>query len=230
MTAWNPTSLVPLSFVLLATSGCATIDSETTELKNPEFADRTWTKVCVAAPAGDLAARQKSEERIVTAIRDAGGEAVAWGELLFLGQDYEEEEIANRVRNAGCDAVLVFTSTDTWTEERVVPPTATTFSDPWFGYGAWGRLHPYGYPYGPYGFTSTTVQGGYSLSLPRAIYELRLVDSASEGVAWIATTRVAGTSDSDWDALRERAVDDAIDAWLRAGLQEGLRAPRGARD
>ncbi|MBK8977866.1 MAG: hypothetical protein IPM29_18315 [Planctomycetes bacterium] len=202
----------PLLAALLAMlGGCATTEVETFSVVRPDLGDRHFAAVCVTVPDGDLGARREIETRIADALTARGVRALRWTELFFPGESYPDEEIVARLEANGVEAVLSFETTHAWTEEFRVPETATMFVDGYGGGRPWRRLHGFG-------FATTTVYGGYTVALPRALYESRLVDRESGLALWIATIRAKGQNGADWDAVRRAAADEVVPRLVRDGL------------
>ncbi len=214
-----------LLLALFALTACAaTTDATTTSALNPEFRGHRFQKVLVGARYDDLAAQQDTEQRVVAELRKAGVDAAPWGDLFFPGQEHTEDQIAAKLGEQGYDAVLTFQTSKTWTQRVSVPASGTTTF-----YGTGGRF--WGPGWGAYpGWSTTTTYGGYDLDLPRAVYEMRLVDQASRETAWFATVRGEGSSRAEWDEVRRAAIDSGIAQLLADDvLVRALPVPTGSR-
>ncbi|MCC6784373.1 MAG: hypothetical protein IT457_16135 [Planctomycetes bacterium] len=201
-----------LALVLLTAASCAGIETDLAAVVSPELAGRSYRQICVSAPDGDLRMRSAVEDAMSAALADRGIATTRLGQLLFPGKEHGEDEIAAAVKQTGADGFLVLKPISSWTDEQWIPPTITTS-----GYG--GR-RPWGWGYG-----TSWVSGGYTVSRPRATIDVRLFDVAKEDVTWVASVGVAGGGDADWTALRIEAARAAIARLAQDGLLAG-NAPR----
>lgn len=197
---------VALLFVPLLAS-CTSIEADIESSVAPAFAAARFSKLCVSTPENDLRARRAVEHEVARRLEPKGVTVIQLGKLLFPGEEHTEEEVRAAVRDCGADAFLTIVPLQTWTDERYVPPSVTTSTN----YGRSG--HPYGW-----GYSTTWVSGGYTISQPRATFDIRLLDVATEDVAWVATVGVRGTSDSSWTDLRTAAAAKAVEQMLKDGI------------
>jgi hypothetical protein len=197
-----------LAFLTLALASCAGVTAEVTAVRAPEFAGRTFGPICVSAPDPDLAIRQNSEAAMASALRGVGATAIELGTVLFPGKEHSEDVIAAAVRQTGATGFLVLKPIASWTEDQWIPPTITTTS--FMGPG--GR-RPWAWGYG-----TTWVSGGYSVTRPRANIEARLFDVATEETAWLASIGVTAPAGSSWVDVWRAAGEAAVARLIADGL------------
>ncbi|MBI5851235.1 MAG: hypothetical protein HZB39_09420 [Planctomycetes bacterium] len=196
-----------LACVLLFTfAACRGIETDVAAVLSPDLAGRRYQRICVSAPDGDLRMRTVVEIAMSEALSGHGVATSRLGELLFPGKEHSEDQIAETVRKTGADGFLVLKPISSWTDEQWVPPSITTS-----GYG--GRGRPWGW-----GYSTSWVAGGYTISRPRATIDVRLFDVTKEDVTWVASVGVAGSGDVDWAALRAEAARAAIARLASDGL------------
>lgn len=198
------------ALLLPALTACQSIDTEAASSTAPEFGGRTFRKICVSTPENDLLARRAVESAVADALAAHGVEAVQMGELLFPGREYPQEEVRTAVQRTGAEGFLTIVARQTWTESHYVPPTLTTTWD----YG-W-RGHPYGW-----GSGSAWAWGGYTVSRPNATFDARLMDVASEQIAWVASVSASGSSGTAWTEMRAAAGRQAVAQLAEDGLIPG---------
>ncbi|MFO1053801.1 MAG: hypothetical protein U1F36_16415 [Planctomycetota bacterium] len=186
--------------LLLLLGACTGITTDIAAVRAPEFASNDYSKVCVSAPDADIRLATGTEAALADGLRARGVAAIRLGDLLFVGKPHEEAEIAAKVRESGADAFLVLKPVSSSTEERWIPPSITTTTD----YGR--RSRPWGW-----GYSTTWVSGGYSVSMPRATLEARLFDVASEQVVWVASVEASGNASANWLDLRTAAAAKVVE-------------------
>jgi hypothetical protein len=165
-------------------------------------------RICVTAALEDLAARKRAERGVVEALQARGMDAVPWTELFFIGEDYDDDQLRSTLGEHDVDAVLALEVKRMWTDEKVVPTTATTGG--YYGRG-WDHYHYSGWQ-------TTYVNGGYTVALPRALYEARLIRCADREVVWLASFRVEGDSSKNWLDLQRAAGERLVPALAGDGL------------
>lgn len=195
----------------VALTACASIETDVSSVRSPDFAGRRFSVLCVSAPDPDLRLRTATEDALAAALESRGVEASRLNTLLFPGKNHTEEEIAAKVRESGALGFLVLKPVSTWTEEQWIPGTITTHSH-------WGaNRRPWGWGYG-----TTWVSGGYTVTRPRATIDARLFDVASEEIAWMASIGVSGSGGSSWADLRRAAAEVAVTRLAEDGMLEEI--------
>lgn len=200
--------------VLPLLAACRSIETEVASSTAAEARGRTFARICVSTPDGDLIARRTVERAIADELGRSGADALQLGDLLFPGREHGEEEVREQVRNSGADGFLTIVPLQSWFDTHYVPPMVTSTWD----YGR--RGHPYGW-----GFSSTWVSGGYTVSRPNATFDVRLLDVRTEQVVWVASVTASASSDTSWAEIRARAGRDAVRQLAEDGLLPG---PAGA--
>jgi hypothetical protein len=206
-----------LLFAVSMLAACQSIETEVASSTAPEFRGRRFARICVSTPEDDLLARRAVENAVADELSRAGVEVLLLSELLFPGRDHSEDEVRARVQESGADAFLTVVPLQSWIDTRYVPPTVSSTWD----YGR--RGHPYGW-----GYSTTWVAGGYTISRPNATFDVRLLDVASEEIAWVASVSTSGSSGTSWTEMRARAGRAAARQLVRDGLLAvpGAEAPR----
>lgn len=193
--------------LLLLLAACQSIETDVASSVAPEYRGHTYSRLCVSSPEGDLRVRRAAEEALAEELTKLGVECMQLGEILFAGKEYGEEEVRSAVEESGAEGYLTIVSLQTWVDEYYVPPSVSTSGT----YGWHG--HPYGW-----GYSTTWVSGGYTISRPRATYDVRLVDVATEDVAWVASVGVRGTTETSWADMRSAAAKRAVSQLVEDGV------------
>lgn len=174
-------------FMLVA---CGPSQKITSSWKNPQISSTSkYTKLFITAMVPNPNYRSIIE-------RDLEAAAVAHGLKTVSGMDIfpttftkenapSKEEILQKVRAAGADAILTISLVDKTSETRYVPGT-TTYT-PHMGYGGFGGY--YGYAYG-----SMYSTPGYYTEDKTYFMEARVFDVATENMLWSAQSEAYNPS------------------------------------
>lgn len=205
-------------------TGCATVETKMQGVVDPDFRDRTYSRVLIAPMFEDLAIRAATETSFAEALQATQTEGVASLDILLPTREWTQEQIIERAAAEKCDGVLVIEQTDAFQERQYVPETTTVDrSYYWSGYptrryGRWG-----------YGRVNSTAvvrrSGGYFVDLPRVRHELRLYDVASKRVAWLATSLTSGDSSMTDEKLLSSLAGEAVNCLIVDGVTQAKPKP-----
>lgn len=201
----NRSTLPIAAALLLLVAGCATTTPPITAYTDPDFAGRSYGRFVVAAELDDLEMRHRIETVLVEELRERGIEAEASARIFTPTRTWSAEQRTAELLRRGIDGRLAITLVSLWTRENHVPQTTTTTVTR----ESKEKSEKKGKEKEETGkekeTVTSTTQGGYTYSTEWGRYEIRLVDMASDRVAWIG---VAALETSDASARRFR--DDVV--------------------
>jgi hypothetical protein len=171
--------------------GCGSSSRITGSWKSPDAGTGPYRKILVAALTGDAVARQTVENDLVGQLQRKGIQATrsidVFPPTFTSGKLPPREEVIERIRQTGHDAVLTASLLDSDTDTRYVPGT--------IGYAP-VRVHAY-YTnfYGYYShFYPQVYTPGYYVSTETYFLETNLYDVASEKLRWSAQSQTVDPS------------------------------------
>jgi len=193
-----------LATLALGLASCVSTDvaSQTA----PEFAGRQFVRTLVVGDVGMLHERTLAEDLIVDALRHRRIDAVRSLDVVFAADTLPAEAFLDHAAKAGADAVLILQRIEQGSEERYVPPSAST-SFTAVDHGGFVT-----------GYASTTTFGGRTVSQPWASFRATLIETATGKVAWFADAETRGSSESSSRDLVDdvageicaRLIDDGV--------------------
>lgn len=172
---------------------CGPSQKVTSSWKNPQVTTTPeYKKVFITALVSNPSYRSIIERDLAAAASARGLQTVS-GMDIFPATFTKEsaptkDEILQKIRSVGADAILTVSLVDKTSETRYVPGT-TTYT-PHLGYGGFGGY--YGYAYGSY-YSSP----GYYTEDKTYFMEARLFDVATENMIWSAQSEAYNPSKID---------------------------------
>jgi len=167
--------------------GCA--DTTLSTIRNPELSQIIFEKLLVVAPFSDIGLRKQTEDAFIAKFNLSGMNAISSIQRIPPVRDYNEQELLNILEQDKIDGILVVGLKDYWTSQSYVPKSSSSRGSASL-YG--NSLHYQSY---------TQEYGGYYISKPNVKFEIRLFDSKSGQVAWLATSLTKGNAFADYNTL-----------------------------
>ncbi len=174
----NLAGLLGLLGILLIAS-CGPSVSITGSWANPELVGKKkFKKVFIFAITSNMGARQTIETDLQNAATKEGVETIRSIDVLnpgFLASKPGKDEVMQRIKANGCDAIFTATLVDSKSETRYVP--GTTYAPYSYGYyGSFGGYYGYhgAYMYDP----------GYYVNEQTYFIESNLYDMSNEALVW----------------------------------------------
>jgi hypothetical protein len=183
--------LPALLFMLLVS--CGPSQKVTSSWRNPQVTSTpAYKKVFITALVSNPNYRSIIERDLAAAAKANGLQTVSGMDVFpatfSSNNQVSKEEVLQRIKAAGADAILTVALVDKQSETRYVPGTTTYM--PHMGYGGFGGY--YGYAYGAY-YSSP----GYYTEDKTYFMEARLFDVASENMIWSAQSEAYNPSKID---------------------------------
>ncbi|RXG66011.1 hypothetical protein ES695_05115, partial [Candidatus Atribacteria bacterium 1244-E10-H5-B2] len=158
--------------------GCA--KTTLTTIRNPELFQIKFGKILVVAPFSDIDLRKQTEEAFIAKFNLSGVNAISSMQRIPPVKDYSEQELLKILEQDKIDGILVAGLKDYWTSQTYVPKSSSSRgSASLYGNSLYYRSY-------------TQEYGGYYISKPNVKFEIRLFDSGSGQVAWLATSLTKG--------------------------------------
>jgi hypothetical protein len=183
---------LPAFFVMLFVS-CGPSQKVTSSWKNPQVTTAPgYKKVFITAMIPNQNYRSIIERDLAAAAQAHGLQTVSGMDIFpttfTSSNQVSKDDVLQKVRAAGADAILTVSLVDKQSETRYVPGTTTYM--PHMGYAGFGGY--YGYAYGAY-YSSP----GYYTEDKTYFMEARLFDAASENMIWSAQSEAYNPSKID---------------------------------
>jgi hypothetical protein len=175
---------------------------------NPDNANNQYSNVMVVGLTSNIVARRNVEDQLVAALQKEGVTAMASINVFtpnFMQNQPSKEEILDRIRKDGYDAVLTVVLLDERTESRYVPGSTMYAPVSRYGYyGSFGGYYSNVYP--------TAYNPGYYTTDKTYVVETNLYDAASENLAWSGQTETYDPSSPETGARSlSLAIADKMD-------------------
>lgn len=179
-------------------------------VRNPLLSQVRFRKILVLAQFQDVRLRELTENTFVNKLRSSGINAIPSINIIPTVYEYNKEEFSNITKQNNIDGVLVVTLSGYWTALSYVPKTSVHY-----GYGSlFGNSFNYGYGSSYSGILNyqgyTQEYGGYYVSKPIAKFQIRLFDSKTGQVAWLATGITRGNAYANYDTLINSLANNAV--------------------
>ena len=195
-------------FLMLAIflSGCASTTLST--ISNPELSQIKFGKILVVAPFSDIGLRKQTEDAFIAKFNLSGMNAISSIQRIPPVKDYNEQELLKILEQDKIDGILVVGLKDYWTSQSYVPKSSSSRGSASL-YG--NSLHYQSY---------TQEYGGYYISKPNVKFEIRLFDSNSGQVAWLATSRTKGNAFADYNTLANSLAKKVVKMLIEENMLE----------
>jgi hypothetical protein len=181
--------MVAAAGLALVFAACGPSHKVTSSWKNPSFtAQGQYQKVFVSALVQNQSLKQNLENYMAAAVRSKGYQVVKSTDIFqptfTKANAPSNEDVLNKIREAGCDLIYTISLVDKQSETRYVP--GSTYA-PFPGYGMGFRGY-YGY-WAPYAYDP-----GYYTTDKTYFFEGSLFDSKSETLIWSVQTEAYNPS------------------------------------
>lgn len=194
---------------ILVCVGCAS--TNITSFKDPAFQSATFSRILIIANTSDLQWRQKLESRMVESFNDAGVFAMESVLLFPPTRTLSNEEKVELLNQNSIDAYISVDVGESGVQDVYVPPTGSSTTTK-------GEVSVYGNRAQYEEKSTTTVQGGYTLSKPWAQFKTELHDVSSGSNAWIASSFTGGNAYANFDDVINSYCDKVVEQLKNDGL------------
>jgi len=188
----------------LLVSGCAW--TEITAFKDPAFKDATYHKILIMARLSELRYESYAEEKFGDCLSNQDVNVICAKQLFPPTRERDPNECVKIIRENGFDAVLFIALEDFWTDIYTTPPSSSTRGSGFISGGMISYRE------------RTTYDPGTTYILPRAKFEVRLVDVDSENVAWMASTFSHGNAFADIKTIVDSLARETVTSLQKEGL------------
>ena len=184
------------ALIIIYLSGCAWTTLNT--IKNPDFFQVKFRKLLVVAPFSDIGLRKQTESAFIAQFNLSGINAISSIEIIPPVKNYDEQELLSILKQNNIDGVLVIALQDYWSSQTYIPKSSLSRgSASLYGNSLYYRNY-------------TQEHGGYYISKPRVKFEIRLFDSRSGKVAWLATSFTRGNAFANYNTLANSLAQEVV--------------------
>jgi hypothetical protein len=145
----KPSTTARLGLAALALAGlasCGPATQLTSSWADPAAANRSYQKIAIVGATPRAPIRRKYEDAFAKELEARGISSVP--SYQFAGEGQLDKDAAGaKLREAGCDAVIVTRLVDQETVQTYYPPTYSTMAAPSAYYGGWYGYYSMGYTY-----------------------------------------------------------------------------------
>jgi hypothetical protein len=187
-------------------AGCA--KTTLTTIRNPELSQIKFGKLLVVAPFSDIGLRKQTEDAFIAKFNLSDMNAISSIQRIPPVKDYNEQELLEILEQDEIDGILVVGLKDYWTSQSYVPKSSSSRGSASL-YG--NSLHYQSY---------TQEYGGYYISKPNVKFEIRLFDSKSGQVAWLATSLTKGNGFADYNTLANSLAKKVVKMLIEENMLE----------
>lgn len=169
-----------------------------------------YSKIFVTALTDNVLARQTVEQDLDNLLLEEGIEANSSFDILppgFRSNGVDKEQVINKIRENGNDAILTVALLDQTNETRYVP--GTTYMP--MSYGYYGRFWGYYNYYNP-----VMYDPGYYTTDKNYYLEANLYDAQTEELIW--SSQSEATNPSSLESFSVTFSKSVVDQLLKAGL------------
>lgn len=192
-------------FSLLLFVSCATTDISS--FKNPEINFAEYKKILVFGNSRDIDFRKTLENDLVLAFAEKQINAVSSIELISPVKEYSSEELKQIFTNNKIDGYLSVAVVTVSEESIYVPQTTSTQYRSQYVNGQLISV--------PY----TTTSGGYSLSYPKASFEIILTDITTGDIAFKATANSEGDEFSNMKTISKSLSKTIVEEYINLSME-----------
>lgn len=187
-----------ISFLLFVS--CAT--TKISSFKNPDIDFSNYQKMLILGNSRDIDFRKTIETDLVTAFTEQSIGAVSSIELISPVKEYTDEEIQKILSENNIDSYLSVAVVTALEESAYVPQTSyTNYRSQYVN----GQL--ISTPY-------TSTYGGYSVSYPKASFEIILTDIKTGQIAFKATANSEGDEFSDMKTISKSLAKKIVEEYI----------------
>lgn len=187
-----------ISFLLFVS--CAT--TKISSFKNPDIDFSNYQKMLILGNSRDIDFRKTIETDLVTAFTEQSIGAVSSIELISPVKEYTDEEIQKILSENNIDGYLSVAVVTALEESAYVPQTSyTNYRSQYVN----GQL--ISTPY-------TSTYGGYSVSYPKASFEIILTDIKTDQIAFKATANSEGDEFSDMKTISKSLAKKIVEEYI----------------
>ena len=193
--------IVLVSFLFV---GCAV--TKISSFKNPDIDFSSYKKILVCGNCRDIDFRKTLEADLVAAFTEKSILAVASIDIISPVKEYTPEELSNILARNNIDGFLSVEMLAAAEETTYVPQqTYTHYRSEYVN----GKLITVPY---------TTTSGGYSLSYPKASFEIILTDISTGQIAFKATANSEGDEFSDMKTISKSLSKKIVEEYLNLSI------------
>lgn len=187
-----------ISFLLFVS--CAT--TKISSFKNPDIDFSNYQRMLILGNSRDIDFRKTIETDLVTAFTEQSIGAVSSIELISPVKEYTDEEIQKILSENNIDGYLSVAVVTALEESVYVPQTSyTNYRSQYVN----GQL--ISTPY-------TSTYGGYSVSYPKASFEIILTDIKTGQIAFKATANSEGDEFSDMKTISKSLAKKIVEEYI----------------
>lgn len=187
-----------ISFLLFVS--CAT--TKISSFKNPDIDFSNYQRMLILGNSRDIDFRKTIETDLVTAFTEQSIGAVSSIELISPVKEYTDEEIQKILSENNIDGYLSVAVVTALEESAYVPQTSyTNYRSQYVN----GQL--ISTPY-------TSTYGGYSVSYPKASFEIILTDIKTGQIAFKATANSEGDEFSDMKTISKSLAKKIVEEYI----------------
>ena len=214
------TQFVRLALLAPLVAGCAT--TQITSVRDPQFREVNYKRIIVWAPFTDLNKRADAENAFAVELKLRGVDAATAFAVFPPTRTYSNDDINAGLAKDEVNGVLELSMTDFSVETTYVPGKSTTTGSADVSGNSTGTLYGNsysGYSSGTVNWTQTTRQDpGYYINKPNVAFEVRLIDVATGGTAWLATSKTRGNAWANWTTLMGSLASSAVGRLVADGV------------
>ncbi len=189
--------------------GCAS--TKMTSFKDPDYQKVEFKKILIVANTNDLGNRQKLESKMVEEFSDIGVFALESFRLFPPTRDLTDDEKVELLLNSNIDAFISISVGESGEKEVYIPKTSTTTETK-------GKVNVYGNTATYKEESTTTNQGGYTVTKPWAEFETKLFDVSNGRMVWIATSFTGGNAFANKNTVINSYCDKTVNMLLEEKL------------
>lgn len=195
-----------ITFLSLLFVSCAT--TKISSFKNPDIDFSDYKKLLVYGNSRDIDFRKTIEADLVAAFSEQSIIAVSSIELISPVKEYTDEEIKKIITDNNIDGYLSVAVVTASEESAYVPQTSYTNYRSQYVNGQLVSV--------PY----TSTYGGYSVSYPKASFEIILTDIKTGQTAFKATANSEGDEFSDMKTISISLSKKIVEEYISLSSKE----------
>lgn len=192
--------LIPFFFIC-----CASTDISS--FKNPDISFSDYKKIMVYGNSRDINFQKTIEADLVTAFAENNIIAVSSIELISPVKEYTTDEIQKILIENEIDGYLSVAVVSASEESVYIPQSSHTWYRSQYVNGTFTSV--------PY----TTTSGGYSVSYPKASFDIILTDIKSGKIAFKATANSEGDEFSDMETISESLSAAIVEEYIKLSTE-----------